>query len=109
MACHQSNYDRTTNPNHAAAGFPTTCESCHKAGDTSWTQGVFNHTRFPITTGRHAGIACRTCHTTATNYQVFSCLTGCHSRGETDNNHSGNNNYRYDSAACYACHPTGRS
>ena len=64
VACHQTNYNRTTNPNHAAAGFPTTCESCHKAGDTSWTQGVFNHTWFPITSGRHAGIACRTCHTT---------------------------------------------
>ena len=27
----RSDYDSTTNPNHAAAGFPTTCETCHKA------------------------------------------------------------------------------
>ena len=26
-----------TSPNHVAAGFPTTCESCHRDGDTSWT------------------------------------------------------------------------
>ena len=62
------NYQQTTNPNHAAAGFPTTCETCHKATDTSWTQGRFNHTAFPITSGRHAGVACATCHTTPNNF-----------------------------------------
>jgi hypothetical protein len=41
-------------------------------------------------------------------YTVFSCVTGCHSRASTDSHHSGVNGYRYDSAACYSCHPTGR-
>ncbi len=27
--CHQNDYNGTTNPAHAAAGFPTTCELCH--------------------------------------------------------------------------------
>ncbi len=26
-----ADYQKTTNPNHAAAGFPTTCEQCHQA------------------------------------------------------------------------------
>jgi hypothetical protein len=109
VACHQTNYNQTTNPNHAAAGFPTTCESCHKAGDTSWNQGVFVHSWFPITSGRHSGIACQTCHTTTNVYTVFSCLTGCHARATTDSHHNGRSGYRYDSAACYACHPNGRA
>jgi hypothetical protein len=39
---------------------------------------------------------------------VFSCLT-CHSRGSTDEKHGGVSGYRYDSAACYNCHPQGRA
>ena len=63
---------RTTNPNHRAAGFPTTCETCHRNTDTSWNQGRFNHTWFPITSGRHAGRACAACHHDPNNYKVFT-------------------------------------
>ncbi len=108
MACHLTNYQQTTNPNHTAAGFPTTCESCHKASDSAWTQGTFTHSWFPITSGRHTGLACSACHTTAGAYTVFSC-TGCHARATTDGHHGGVTGYRYDSAACYACHPSGRA
>ena len=27
--CHRQNFNNATNPNHAAGGFPTTCQSCH--------------------------------------------------------------------------------
>jgi hypothetical protein len=106
-SCHLPRYQATTNPNHVAAGFPTTCETCHRASDSSWNQGTFNHTWFPITTGRHAGNPCSACHTSPTNYRVFTCLT-CHGRAETDRKHQGRAGYRYDSAACYSCHPQGR-
>ena len=105
--CHLPKYQATTNPNHAAAGFPTTCETCHRATDTSWGQGTFNHTWFPITTGRHAGNPCSACHTSPSNYRVFTCIT-CHGRAATDKEHQGRNGYRYESAACYSCHPQGR-
>ncbi len=106
--CHQAQYDRTTNPNHRAAGFPTTCETCHRSSDTSFNQGRFNHTWFPITSGKHAGRACAECHTDPNNYKVFTCTT-CHTRSRMDSEHSGRAGYRYDSAACYSCHPTGRT
>jgi hypothetical protein len=105
--CHQAQYDRTTNPNHRAAGFPTTCESCHKYTDSSFTQGRFSHTWFPITSGRHAGRACSECHPDPNNYKVFTCTT-CHTRSAMDSKHAGRAGYRYDSAACYSCHPTGQ-
>jgi hypothetical protein len=105
--CHQAQYDRTTSPNHRAAGFPTTCETCHRNSDASFNQGRFNHTWFPITSGKHAGRACVECHTDPNNYKVFSC-TICHDRAKTDSKHAGRAGYRYDSAACYSCHPTGR-
>lgn len=106
--CHQVQYDRTTNPNHRAAGFPTTCEACHRNSDASFSQGRFTHTWFPITSGRHAGRACSECHTDPNNYKVFTCTT-CHDRASTDARHQGRAGYRYESAACYSCHPTGRA
>jgi hypothetical protein len=106
--CHQTQYDRTTSPNHVAAGFPNLCESCHRATDTAWTQGRFTHTWFPITSGKHAGNPCSACHNNPANYQVFTCLT-CHNRTKTDDQHRGRSGYRYESTACYACHPNGRS
>ncbi|MGE3842502.1 MAG: hypothetical protein AB7I50_13030, partial [Vicinamibacterales bacterium] len=106
VGCHRALYDRTTNPRHVSAGFPTTCETCHRVTDTAWTQGQFSHTWFPLT-GRH-NRPCAECHTVANNFQQFSCIT-CHTRSETDSEHRGRNGYRYDSAACYSCHPNGRS
>jgi hypothetical protein len=113
VSCHQQNYDATTNPAHAAAGFPTTCQSCHNT--TSWAGATFDHdtNNFPIYSGRHAGLwsACSTCHTSSSNYAVFTCFN-CHPHDDqagTASHHSGISGYRYDSQACYACHPRGRS
>jgi hypothetical protein len=103
--CHQADYQRAANPNHIGAGFPTTCDSCHKFTDATWQQAVFNHTYFPITSGRH-NASCSTCHTDSSNFKVFTCLT-CHDRGSTDSRHVGRAGYRYDSQACYSCHPRG--
>ncbi|MGE0461070.1 MAG: hypothetical protein AB7Q16_06850 [Vicinamibacterales bacterium] len=105
VGCHQDAYNRTSNPPHASSGFPTTCESCHRATDSSWNQGTFNH-GFPITSGPHRQ-SCNTCHQTST--ATFTCLV-CHehSQSEMDSKHRGRTGYRYDSLACYSCHPQGR-
>jgi hypothetical protein len=110
--CHQSNYDATTDPNHAAASFPTDCTQCHN--QTTWSGATFNHTSFfPIYSGTHAGrwSKCSDCHNNAASFADFNCL-GCHphnDKAQTDSNHNGVNGYSYTSNACYSCHPTGRS
>jgi hypothetical protein len=106
VGCHRTKYDQTRNPNHQTAGFPTTCESCHRVTDTAWTQGTFNHTWFPIS-GPHRR-TCAECHLNSNNYKEFSC-TVCHLRPKTDEQHRQRAGYRYDSVACYQCHPNGRS
>jgi hypothetical protein len=108
VGCHRADYDRTASPSHRSAGFPMTCEVCHRAGDSSWGQGRFTHSWFPINSGPHANRECRDCHTTAGNFTAFSCTT-CHSRSETDSEHRERPGYAYDSNRCYACHPNGRS
>jgi hypothetical protein len=107
VGCHLTQYQRTTSPSHVAAGFPTTCESCHRNSDTSWTQGTFNH-RFPITSGPHR-TSCSTCHQSGGTFTTFTCLV-CHEhdRARMDDKHRGRAGYRYDSLACYSCHPNGR-
>ena len=111
VSCHQQDYNASTNPNHATSGFPTTCETCH--GTSGWTPSTFNHaTSFPITAGSsHAPgrwTTCADCHTSASDFRVYSCIT-CHAHAKTtmDSRHSGNSRYSYVSTACYSCHPRG--
>jgi hypothetical protein len=114
VSCHQTDYDGTADPGHAAAGLSTDCASCHTT--TDWSGATFaahDASYFPIYSGRHAGTwsSCATCHTSATAFTVFTCLT-CHphdSKTQTDSNHSGVSGYVYDSNACYSCHPRGRA
>ncbi|MFZ1685182.1 MAG: hypothetical protein WAU88_13790 [Candidatus Zixiibacteriota bacterium] len=108
-ACHKSDYDGTNDPAHSAAGFPTTCQTCHST--TNWTSSTWNHsTYFPIASGRHSGFNCNECHTNSQNYAVFECiLCHTHSKSTTDSHHRDVNNYQYLSSRCYSCHPRGNS
>ena len=96
--CHTTDYNNTKNPAHQAAQFPTDCKSCHTVN--AWIPSTFNHTNyFPISSGRHA-VSCSICHTTPTNYTIFTCVTSsCHTNAH---------NRSQGSAGCYRCHPTGR-
>ncbi|MCU0223366.1 MAG: hypothetical protein MUF27_04710 [Acidobacteria bacterium] len=112
-SCHQADYDRTTDPNHRTARFPTDCALCHTT--IQWPGARFEHDAqyFPIYSGKHSGkwSRCSDCHTNSNNYAEFSCL-GCHphsDRGKTDGDHRDEPGYRYESRACYQCHPQGRA
>jgi len=80
LSCHQTDYNKATTPvNHIAAGFPTTCETCHDT--VQWTDGIFNHTS--------TGFQLTGAHTTPPRL-----CTDCHA----------NNNYALNSTLCYTCH-----
>jgi hypothetical protein len=79
IGCHQDDYNRTASPNHAAAGFSTACESCHRPTDAAWgSGGGFNHNSVFALVGVHATQACAACHV--------------------------NNVYRGTPRTCVACH-----
>lgn len=101
-SCHQQDYAGTTNPAHAAAGFPTTCQDCHTT--TAWSGATFNHTWFPYP--HRTATRCVDCHTNPSDYSAFVC-TNCHTKGDTDPRHSGVSGYVYNSTNCYACHRNG--
>jgi hypothetical protein len=103
VSCHQQDYNGTTNPAHASAGFPTTCETCHTT--SAWTGASFNHTWFPVP--HRTATQCTDCHLNASDFSAFVC-TNCHTQSQTDPNHSGVRGYIWNSTNCYACHPNGR-
>jgi len=100
--CHQTEYNSTTSPNHVAAGFPTTCDTCHTTA--AWTGATFNHTWFPEP--HHSAKLCTDCHNNSSDYSVFVC-TNCHTKAQTDPEHQGVKGYIWNSTNCYACHPKG--
>jgi hypothetical protein len=104
VACHDDDYQRE----HGGSGFPTTCLACHTV--ETWDGATFaNHDQvFPISRGPHADRDCQECHVQPGDFRAFSCF-GCHSQSRTDGQHRGRSGYRYDSNACYSCHPNGRS
>jgi hypothetical protein len=110
VGCHINDYNQTNNPPHASAQYPTDCQICHN--QTAWSPSTFNHDQqwFPIYSGHHNGnwSTCSDCHTNASNYAVFSCIT-CHAHNQTDmdDKHSGVSGYSYNSIECLNCHPTG--
>ena len=109
FACHSSDYSTAT-PDHAAAGFPTTCQTCHTT--TAWTPANWNHDSqyFPIYSGKHKDKwnDCADCHVNSASFATFECIL-CHehNRTDTDDDHNEVNGYQYLSAACYSCHPRG--
>jgi hypothetical protein len=110
IGCHQTDYNNTTNPGHAAQPtfFPSAqCSTCHTTA--GWTGATFNHTlytRFSINHGNANGV-CATCHTNSNDYSIFQC-TQCHGGNVSANFHHPNvNGYVYNSVNCYQCHTGG--
>jgi hypothetical protein len=111
-SCHKTDYTGTTNPNHAAAAFSTTCSTCHTT--TDWTGAKYtahDSSYFPIYSGNHNGkwTTCADCHTNAADYSVFSCII-CHQHSNqtsVTNEHNGVKNFVYNGTSCYSCHPRG--
>ena len=105
-SCHMPDYQRTTDPNHPAAGFPTDCSICH--GTASWSGATFNHatTGFALT-GAHTTLACQQCHVN-NNYSLTSANAACFSCHQTDFNNT--NNPSHVAAGfptdCTVCHNT---
>jgi hypothetical protein len=58
--CHLKDYNKTTNPNHKSAGFPTSCDLCHN--QSSWKGATFDHNKYFVLKGSHKGLACSKCH-----------------------------------------------
>ena len=99
--CHQTQFDRSTQPNHRQAGFTTDCVGCHVT--TAWNTG-FDHgkTQFPLN-GAHSAVTCQQCHGDGLYGGRPTTCVSCH---QTDYNNT--TTPKHSSAGfptdCQACH-----
>ena len=105
VGCHLADFNKTNNPPHAQAGFPTTCQTCHNS--SAWDPTTFNHntfTKFPLT-GAHASVACTQCHI---NGQFVGTATDCASCHMKDFNGAMSPNHVQSAfpTTCQQCHNT---
>ena len=104
LACHKTQYEATTKPNHTTAKFSTDCQSCHNS--TAWQPSTFNHnmnTTFPLT-GAHIGIACITCHTNGYAAIPSTCVS-CHLANFNATTNPNHTTAKF-STDCQTCHST---
>lgn len=103
-ACHKSEYNNTKDPDHSAAGFPRSCESCHNT--RSWQGADFDHDLVFRLTGAHRGLDCDACHSNGFKGTPTDCYA-CHEseyRSARDPDHAGTG-FPTD---CEICHGTAR-
>jgi len=115
--CHQADYAGTaTNPqalDHVAAGFSTSCRGCHGAWRFYPGRFAAHDACFAIDSGPHAGIACRSCHTTSippyVAGQPMTCTAtpapdciSCHSNVAPA--HANVPGFANSNERCYQCH-----
>ena len=76
-SCHQTNFDESADPDHAAAQFPHDCTVCHNT--VHWTDAIFDHdaTEFPLT-GAHVGVTCAECHQNGQYADLPGTCWNCH-------------------------------
>lgn len=78
-ACHNTDFNQSTNPNHGALNIPTDCASCHTTAP-DWNPASFGiHNDYYVLSGAHALIAdqCISCHNGDYNNTPNTCV-GCH-------------------------------
>ncbi|RME20186.1 MAG: hypothetical protein D6800_13400 [Candidatus Zixiibacteriota bacterium] len=106
-SCHHSDYQATTDPNHAQAGFPVDCQTCHNTN--GWQPATFDHSvsSFPLE-GRHTTVNCVDCHKTSYTGTPTECYA-CH-KSDYDGTSNPNHAASLFPTTCEQCHnPSGWS
>lgn len=104
VSCHQSDYNWSKSPPHAAGGLPTDCTLCHTL--KSWKEGTFNHDRtaFPLT-GAHRAALCASCHADAVYKGKPTACSSCHAPDFQKSLRPPHASLGF-STACATCHTT---
>lgn len=102
--CHQTDFAKSTAPNHTLAQFSHDCTTCHTT--VTWKPSTFNHstTNFPLT-GAHVAQNCESCHK---NGQFKGTASDCYTCHQTDFNTTTTPNHALAqfSHDCLSCHST---
>lgn len=104
FACHQADYNATTNPNHAAASIQNDCALCHTT-EPGWTPASFDqHNDYYVIQGAHNRIAtdCFACHEGSYQNTPNTCFA-CHADDYNQTSDPGHAAANFPTD-CMACH-----
>jgi predicted CXXCH cytochrome family protein len=76
--CHNTDFQKTTSPNHVANKYSTFCLDCHNENTNSWKTTLISHDFFPLTGGHNVG--CGLCHTTSRFTKISKECNTCHNK-----------------------------
>ncbi len=102
VGCHLADYNKTSEPPHATAGFSTMCQDCHTP--RGWDGAKFDHTSFPLT-GAHRGLDCSKCHKNGVYRGLPKDCVSCH-KSDYDRTRSPNHLASSFPTNCEMCHGT---
>lgn len=103
--CHHTDFVAARDPDHVAAGFPTTCTTCH-ALVAGWTGATYaTHSTTPINPkqGAHGAVTCAQCHTTSPYSAAPTTCDGCHHADYVATTNPNHTSAGY-STNCSSCH-----
>lgn len=110
ISCHPHAPDVAAKRHENITGFvysSAACMNCHPKGAEAPISNSDHSVKFfPITTGDHAGLQCKDCHTDPTSSDAFVCTT-CHTEAASAREHTGTTGYVWTDTGCYGCHPRG--
>ena len=102
--CHMGDFQATTDPNHPASDFPTTCETCHS--ESAWTPASFgDHDDFWPLTGKHETATCGSCHIDDVYEGTPTQCNGCHTEDYVATNNPDHASVGMGTG-CDTCHGT---
>ncbi len=103
-SCHMGEFNATVNPNHASAGIPTQCQTCHTTA--AWQPASFDHSKTSFAlTGAHVNVPCASCHKNGVFAGTPTACSSCHTadyNATTDPNHAAAG----FPLTCQTCHTT---
>ena len=103
-ACHTTDFNQTTNPNHTSLNFPMDCAMCHTT-EPDWQPALFpmHDDYYPIT-GGHLNVKndCAACHHGDYNNTPNTCF-GCHSADYNNSDSPEHATYGFPTD-CELCH-----
>ncbi len=103
FACHETNFNNTTNPNHQALQISTNCTDCHTT-NPGWSPAQFpQHSQVFELLGAHANIAnCDDCHNGNYNSTPNTCFD-CHNADYNGTNDPPHQSLNFPND-CMQCH-----
>lgn len=107
QSCHIQEFLTVSEPVHVDV-YPERCVACHSSVSWRPDDNTGHEAIFPVSGTEHDGLTCDECHPEPARTLDFTC-TECHAheRADMDDEHGGEDGYRYESSACLDCHPDG--